>query len=500
VKRTGPRSPRAGATSPRSYTRRPPARLSSGTRSIPDSSATLLPLLDWLGGEGADPRAAAERRGSDLLRGNEGLLNDLWVEAQVVRHRGEPHLALRTGTRIGAIPLQSPITGRADFGLIVHPRFPWSGIGDLLAGTGFRVTPELLPLPTLPQSERRIPPWVLASVMLRRLEALLAATTRRFVTSEGDLRAPRGSVDWQSYATTRVPYGRALAVPCRFPDLRDDETLRAAIHWTVRRHRASLLAAPEAGRVAHELIALCDRLIARLAGTPPKVPDARLRSAWRRQPLMPQVFSEGIHAIDVTVEERGLAGPSDLAGLAWRLDMAAFFEAWVEAIAHQTARRIGAQVRSGRAGSTRVALDWHPPGSGSQGSLLPDVVMVRDDLVVILDAKYKRHARDIDRLGWSGVSESLREEHRADLLQALAYAALFDAPRIMTLLLYPATPVDLRALQERRRTEAIARVRVADRNLELGLVGVPLGGSVGDASLILEQALHSSLGHYAREP
>lgn len=475
----------------RRYVRRPAARVATGTRSVPDSTTTLLPLIDWIGGDGADPRANAERRAEDLLRGNRGLLTDMRVEAQVARHRGEPHLEVRSGTRVGAVPLLSPITGRTDFGLVVEPRFPWSGVGDLLAETGFRVTPELLPLPELPQSERRIPPWVLASVVLRRLERLLEATSRRFVTVESDLPAPRGGVDWQAYTSTRLAYARALEVPCRYPDLRDDEELRSAIHWTVRRQRETLLAAPAAGRVARELIALCDQLVAKIAGAPPKAPDARLRSAWHRRPLVPRAFSEGIQAIDWTVDERGLAGLSDLAGLAWRLDMEVFFEAWVEAIATRTARRIGATIRSGRAEQTRVPLDWTPATAGSQRSLVPDVVLQRDDLVIILDAKYKQHAHDIERLGWAGVTEHLREQHRTDLLQALAYSSLFDAPRVMTLLVYPCGVEEYRRLVERGRAVATARVRVAPRNLEVALMAVPLGGDVEAVTRLLHAVAHN---------
>src|SRR5699024_5858491 len=112
-------------------------------------------------------------------------------------------------------------------GLTIKPRFPWAGLGDILAHTGFRNVPDLLPLPELPQSERRIPPWVLTAVVLQRLERLLDATARRFETVTADLRAPRGAVDWASYATRRFPIGRALDVPCSFPDLRDDEQLRS---------------------------------------------------------------------------------------------------------------------------------------------------------------------------------------------------------------------------------------------------------------------------------
>lgn len=477
----------------RRYGRSPAARMVSGSRSVPDSSERFIPTMSWLGGEGSDPHVAAEKRAELIVAANQGLLRDLGVSAAPMLRRGQPGLLVRTSTRIGAIPLLSPVSGRPDFGLVVEPRFAWASAGDMLAGTGFRVVPELLPLPDLPQSERRVPPWVLSSVVLTRLLALLDSLTRRFVHAEGDLSAPRGQVDWHRYASTRFAVGRALEVPCRFPDLRDDEHLRAAIHWVVRRHRDALLGQMSAGLVIRRLLDLCEVLLARLAGTVPKVPETRTRRAWSsRSSASPRSFREGVQAIDWTVDERGLAGLSDLSGLAWRMDMEHFFESWVEAVADVAACRTGSRLRTGRRAETRVPLDWHPPSAGSQRSLVPDLVLERDDVVVVIDAKYKRHAEEIERLGWHGASDDLREQHRNDVLQALAYSTLFTAPRVVACLAYPASPQTWGDLVQRGRVASRATVRTGGRHVELVLVAVPLSGDTASAARPLEEIIRTA--------
>ena len=73
----------------------------------------------------------------------------------------------------------------------------------------------------------------------------------------------------------------------------------------------------------------------------------------------------------------------------------------------------------------------------STGSLAPDVELRSVERVVWIDAKYKPHLQLLAHRGWSGVSEEIRREHRADLHQALAYAFLADAAQVDTLLLYP---------------------------------------------------------------
>jgi len=472
----------------RFYPRPPAGRPVSGSRVVPDSSETFLAVEDWLGARGDDAALRAEH----LVAQNRGLLADLGVRAEVGRQRGETGLRVRTSTRVGAIPLLSPVTARPDFGLVVAPRFSWSSVGDLLSATGFRVVPDLLPLPDLPHSERRIPPWVMSSVVLLRMQRLLEAQRRRFTMTAADRPAPRGSVDWTAYATQRLPVARPLAVPCRYPDLRDDEELRAAIHYVVRRHRDSLAGQTGAGVVVRDLLALCDALLARLAGAPALPPAARTRSAWQRQPLASRVFREGLQALDWTIDERGLAGLSDLSGLSWRMDMEVFFEAWVEALAEHAARRAGALLRAGRTAATRVPVDWRPPHAGSQRALVPDVVLERADAVVVLDAKYKRHAEQIERLGWWEVDAELREQHRADVLQALAYSTLFDAPRVVAALVYPCQPETWERLAHRGRTLVRARVRGGARAVELALLSVPLAGPAErparDVEVLLQQA------------
>lgn len=465
----------------------------AGVRAIPDCTERFVAASDWLGREGADVRASAERRADQLLDLNRGVLRDLGVDATTASRAGSPGVVFRTSTRVGAIPLLSPVTGRPDFGLVVEPRFTWSSAGDMLAGTGFRVVPELLPLPDLVQSERRVPPWVLSSVVLARLKSLLDSMQRRFAMSEADLPAPKGQVNWTRYATARLPRGRALEVPCRFPDLRDDEEIRSAIHWVVRRHREALLGQISAGRVIRKLLELCDLLIARLAGASPRLPNPSTRSAWTRAKTPQRVFREGIQAIEWTVDERGLAGLAELSGLAWRMDMEVFFEAWVEAVAELAARRTGAILLAGRRGETKVPLDWSPQAAGSQRSLVPDLVLRRQDVTVVVDAKYKRHAEEIERLGWAGADATLKEAHRADVLQALAYSTLFDSPRLVACLAYPAGPAAWRSLQERGRTSMRARVRTGARRVELALVAVPLTGDGRTAGAAVEQLVQEHL-------
>lgn len=465
-------------------------RAVSGSRTVPDTSVTFVPVRDWLAPT-SDPRSnVAELNAESLVKFNRGVLHDFRIAARTTSRGDVPGIEFTTSSRVGAIPLLSPISGRADFGLVVEPRFSWTSAGEMLHGTGFKVVPEILPLPNPPQSERRIPAWVLSSVVLVRLQALLKDLQRRFVYVDTDSPAPKGSVDWGRYARNRLPVGRSLQVPVRYPDLREDEELRAGIAWVVRRHQDVLLSEPSGGMAVRKLLIICAELEAQLGGVTARLPAQSATSRWQRLPISRQVFRDGVEAIAWTVDERGLGGISDLSGLAWRMDMEVFFEAWIEAIAVQSARLCGASVTSARLGQTRVPLSWNPPSSGSQRSLIPDVVISRGDVTVVVDAKYKRHAEEIDRLGWGNVGAELRERHRDDVLQALAYSTLFNSKRTVACLAYPVTLDRWKQLQARDRDLVRARVQArSGREVELAILAVPLTGEARSPAQALERCL-----------
>lgn len=454
-----------------------------------DSAETMLDARSWLGGEGRDPAVAAELRATSLLRANGGILRDFGIDADVRRIDGASVVAVRTSTRIGAFPLISPVNGRPDLGLMIEPRFSWASLGEVLSITGFKVVPRLLPLPDIPQSDRRLPPWVLSSIVLDRIQRLLESMARRFVITCVDLPAPKGAVDWSEYAGRRLAVGRPLEVPCRFPDLRDDEMLRSAIHFVLREHQCALQAQRSGGVVVLKLLALCEQLLTRVAGAQPCRPRSAQLESWRRQPVNSRVFSEGLQAIEWTVDERGLAGLSELAGLSWQLDMKTFFEAWVETIAEQVARATGARLRVGRKEQTRVALDWRPPNLGSQRSLVPDVVVERSDCTLVIDAKYKAHAEELEHFGWRSLDDVIRERHRSDLLQVLAYSTLFNTPRVVACLVYPCRPATYESLRERGRLVTRATVPAGDRHVELVLATAPMGANAEELAAQLAQVL-----------
>jgi hypothetical protein len=140
----------------------------------------------------------------------------------------------------------------------------------------------------------------------------------------------------------------------------------------------------------------------------------------------------------------------------------------------QVARRIGGVIRSGRARQTVVPLRWDPPYLGSQKALIPDLVIERGDTTIIVDAKYKEHWEEMQDRRWNDLEEELRERHRADLLQVLAYSTVAETPKVLVCLAYPCSVSRWSSLRERNLLVHRAALPLNERQVQLALVAFPL--------------------------
>jgi len=425
-----------------------------------------------------DPNAQAARMAEQFVAQNRSLMSLLGVRMDRDYDGSDVRLVIQAGSAVGAVPLFSPTSARLDYGLVVQPRFPWAGIGPMLAEMGWRISPTPLRLPLLHRSERRVPVWVLSFMILVRLKALLDSLDRRFETVYETRRAPRGTVRWTEYATRNLPSAGWLSVPCSFPDLRDDRFVKGAIRYSAERQIQALETQKEHGAFVHRLIELGQQLLRRVQMVPTCVPSSVTLHTWLHRPMRTESFIDGLRAIEWTVEERGLAGLSDLEGIPWTMPMDQFFEAWAETIFRVVAQRTGAQVKVGRKRETTQPMNWEPPYIGSQKSLVPDIWLEWDAVTLIVDSKYKRHWEELQRHSWSDVEEELRDQHRNDLLQVLAYANLARTKTVIACLVYPCSPQSWDSLRNRRRLIHKAELTVGSRSLQLWLTAVPMATAV----------------------
>ena len=411
----------------------------------------------------------------NFRRANEATLDQLAVRIELETRIDEIALRLRPGGSIGAVPIRAPHTQKVAGGVLVQPRFGWNGIGFLLQEMGWIASPNILELPMVPGSAREIPPWVLAGPVVARFAAALQRLKQGFSVREEVLQQPRGQILWDRYATEQMARGTPHLLPCRFPHLGPDTTLRSWIRWGLEHLRRSMVPSRGVDVLASRLIDQIDSLLISLVDVFSQVPSRHeLQQLSRRLRLSSDAIVRATDALGWLVDERGLAGKAETDGLSWSMVMSQLFEVWVEQLVRRWSRDHGGVVRAARSGETLFPIQWQRALGASMGSLVPDLVIDIGDRKIVVDAKYKRHLEELDDRRWAELSEELRTEHRHDLHQVLAYASLYDSAEMTAILAYPMNLNTWQRLAQTGQTVNFARLTTEGRQLSLGLLGVPL--------------------------
>lgn len=149
------------------------------------------------------------------------------------------------------------------------------------------------------------------------------------------------------------------------------------------------------------------------------------------------------------------------------------FERWVEVLARAWARGFGGAVTCARDESTTVPLAWERRQLSSLTSLRPDVVVRAPGDIFVIDAKYKPHLEELDAQRWRELAADIREQHRHDVHQALAYAAVLDAERITSVLVYPVQAGLWQYLYAQGTHISRAAVTAGGRDVTIALAAVP---------------------------
>ena len=161
----------------------------------------------------------------------------------------------------------------------------------------------------------------------------------------------------------------------------------------------------------------------------------------------------------------------------------------METVLVEVTLKTGGRMKAGRKRETVHALNWQPPYMGSQRALVPDFWIEYEGVTVIVDAKYKRHWEELQQHSWARVEEELREHHRHDLLQVLAYGSLATTANVVVCLSYPCSAENWASMQARGRLHHQAEIAVGSRTVKLWLTAVPMAMAASAVATPLVDAL-----------
>ena len=181
---------------------------------------------------------------------------------------------------------------------------------------GWRIAPTPLKLPLPKRSERKVPPWGDLGYGTGAAESAAGFPNQTFRVSQRDQISAQGSHSLDSSTWSAIMEYRALLpVLSTFPDLRYDALLAGPFCYSLEKQRSALESQREHGAFIHQLIGFCNELLRRVQTSPAFLPSPSTLACWLQRPLRTQNFGTGQQAIEWTIDDRGLAGMSDLEGI-----------------------------------------------------------------------------------------------------------------------------------------------------------------------------------------
>lgn len=364
---------------------------------------------------------------------NKKTLNFLGVDVDLQGTGNDLALSFHSSQYIGAIPIRMPYDGIAHKDLRVTPRFDsgkdvYADLTQILSKLEYSISPEYYGTMQLCNPMQMRPPMYYEAV--KYIDLFAAACRypwRKFDARNRSHPYPKSSTDWQKYSESSADPRKALVFPSRDSVLTTNHREWQELKYVFDIARGLVTGAdtPSSIRCRYE---------ARANSLAKIVSDI--------EPLFTESVTLRAHDPRCITELKKQANVILTSGstqcTAWRMDMAELFERYVQTIVAWATRELSGIIYP----NGKILGTGHIPAWGLR-YLEPDISVRIGDQLYVADAKYKAnyYAKNVD-------SNSLKETHRADLHQILAYCS-FEPQMIgkTGILFYPANETRYRVIR-----------------------------------------------------
>ena len=340
-------------------------------------------------------------------------------------HGIDPNMELSfiTGKYIGAIPLRSPVNGKQIGDFLVYPRFSdgkflFSQLTQILMMLNESIEPEYLDtLPLASGGVVRPPHYYDAVKYLYAYQTAVRENWFKFRSEEQTHPYPKASTNWQRYVREEHDPQNRLRYPSKDNVLSPNhrEWQQAKTVFEMAKDELDQPTTPMS--IRYPIKALEQALSA-------KTQNIRQASVHRftihvsDPPVIKKLKEQGNIFLHRNSKETS----------AWRIDIAELFERYTQFLVQRIIREMPAKFHANPRFSSRGYL----PSWGLR-YLEPDALIEAENLSIAIDAKYKAHYYSRNQ-----TSSILKQTHREDLHQLLAYCSFSSAKNKAGMLFYPA--------------------------------------------------------------
>jgi hypothetical protein len=355
----------------------------------------------------------------------------LGVQPYIIGSDQTTALSFRSSGFIGSIPLRSSDTGKQIGDFVVMPRFTgrdrFEDYIEILNLLGTEISPEVIDSLPLASGKNFRPPLYLEAVkFISSLEALTKRPWRKFDNIEKLSNQPIGQVNWTKYINSEYKVENRLKFPTRINVLSEFHSEYAEIRYVFDICKSEILSANTPQRIKTTFRNKLSFLEERLYHHKPKATDIIIIQ-----------FSDSPTVKDCKKQANKILNYNLVDSTAWRVDFSDVFEKFIQHIFRETAKEIGGRLYSNFKFPSRTTKHY----SWELKHIEPDAIFQKEDLLVFIDAKYKSNLYNkFDQ------SEVLKEDHRHDLHQIMAYSSFSKTDFKYGFLCYPSNQIEIKSI------------------------------------------------------
>lgn len=382
---------------------------------------------------------------------NLNLFNFLGVQPFIVGTDQNTSLFFRSSEFIGTIPLRASDTGKQIGDFVVMPRYTgrdkFEDYIEILNLLETEISPQVIDsLPLVSGKNFRPPLYLEAVKFISSLEKLIKISWRKFNNVEKLTTHPIGQINWNKYIQKEFKIENRLKFPTRKNILSEFHKEYSEIRYVFDICKMELLSSNTPLRIKNTLRTKLAFL------------DEKL---YFHKPIQTNYlvikYSDNPTVRNCKMQANRILNFNFVDSTAWRVDFSDVFEKFSQYIFRETSKESGGKLFSNFKFHSRSSKHY----SWELKHIEPDAIYQKNNILVFVDAKYKANLYNKFDL-----SESLKQEHRADLHQILAYSSFSKTDSKFGFLCYPSNNLEIK--------KSTFKNPISETHNTVYIVGLPL--------------------------
>ena len=382
---------------------------------------------------------------------NSSQFKFIGVQPFIIGSDQNTSLTFRSSSFIGTIPLRASDTGKQIGDFVVMPRFTgrdrFEDYIEILNLLGTEISPEVIDSLPLASGKNFRPPLFLEAVkFINSLEALLSRPWRKFDNVEKISSQPSGQINWNKYINNEYKIENRLKFPTRKNILSEFHGEYAEIRYVFDICKNELLSSNTPQRIKNTIRVKLNFIEEKLYYHKPKETNNIV------------VKSSDSPTVKTCKEQANKILNFNLVdSTAWRVDFSDVFEKFVQYIFKAVAKETGGKLFANFKFHSKTSKHY----SWELKHIEPDAIYQKENLLVFIDAKYKSNLYNkFDN------SETLKDDHRNDLHQIMAYSSFSKTDLKYNFLCYPSEKVEIKTIEYKNGINEVIN--------KISILGIPL--------------------------